>query len=122
MNTKIKTLAWAGLWHSRNALDGVSEHILHENCLPILFKTRKEARAHILKHYGYIRYREDLRQEPHGWRLPQPIRVTISACLVIFALVGCDRSMNDSWLSPPSCHKKECMEADGYNIVGSPGQ
>ncbi len=79
-DTTRQATAWAGLWHSRNFTDGVSEHILYANCLPALFKTRKEAREHILKHYGYIRYREDLRQEPHGWRLPRPIRVSIVAC------------------------------------------
>ncbi len=38
------------------------------------------------------------------------------AILLIFALSSCDRSMNDSWLNPPSCHKKECAEAEGYKI------
>ncbi len=49
-------------------------------------------------------------------------KIKTLAMLTLFALTGCDRSMNDGWLNPPSCHKKECMEADGYNIVGSPGK
>ncbi len=49
-------------------------------------------------------------------------KIKTLALLTLFVLVGCDRSMNDSWLNPPSCHRKECMEADGYNIVGSPSQ
>ena len=69
---------WAALWHSENALDGVREHLLHENCLPVLFRTRAEARQYIEKRYGYIKTRSDLREEPHCWRMPKPVRVSIA--------------------------------------------
>ena len=68
---------WAGKWRSNNFLDGKREHILYENCLPRLFKTRREARAYISEKYGYIATRKDLRTEPHGWRVPVAVRVVI---------------------------------------------
>jgi hypothetical protein len=69
---------WAAQWHSHNKLDGHFRHILYdENCLPALFRTRSKAREWINVNYGYIRIRPDLRQEPHGWRIPVAIRVKI---------------------------------------------
>ena len=69
---------WAGQWYSHNRLDGVRKHILYgNNCLPVLFGTRKECREYIEKNYGYIKNRKDLREEPHGWRLPRAIKVNI---------------------------------------------
>ena len=68
---------WAGQWYSRCKLDGVTTYILYENCLPVLFRTRRECRAYIDKRYGYIRDRADLRAEPHGWRLPRAIKVRV---------------------------------------------
>jgi len=68
---------WVGEWHSNNLLDGERRHILYENCLPKLFRTRKECREFIKAKYGYIAERPDLRTEPHGWRMPQPVKVNI---------------------------------------------
>jgi len=68
---------WAGQWYSRNRLDGVTRHILCENCLPVLFRTRRACREFIKDKYGYIKDREDLRTEPHGWRLPRAVKVKI---------------------------------------------
>jgi len=45
--------------------------------LPALFRTRRECRDYIKEKYGYIKNREDLREEPHGWRLPRPVKVEI---------------------------------------------
>jgi len=58
-------------------VDGVREHLLHENLLPILFKTRSKARQYASDKYGYIKTSPDLREEPHGWRMPIPVRVTV---------------------------------------------
>jgi len=66
---------WAGQWYSNNRLDGVTKHLLYDNCLPALFRTRRECREYIKDKYGYIGDREDLRTEPHGWRLPRAIKV-----------------------------------------------
>ncbi len=68
---------WAGEWHSKNDLDGERRHILYHNCLPVLFRTRREIRAYIKKEYGYIAHRPDLQMEPHGWKTPQAIRVRV---------------------------------------------
>ena len=68
---------WTGVWRSRNALDGTSTHVLYENCIPVLFCTRKEVRAYIQEKYGYIKTREDLRSEPHGWRIPIAVRAEV---------------------------------------------
>ena len=72
---------WAGMWRSKNKLDGITEHLLYEDCIPVLFRTRKSAKAWIDKKFGYIRSRKDLRSEPYGWRLPHPVRVTVDAAL-----------------------------------------
>ena len=70
--------AWGVLWRSECRLDGVSSHLIHRNLLPAIFKTRKQAVDFIEKEYGYIRQRPDLKSEPHGWRMPKPVRVTIT--------------------------------------------
>lgn len=70
---------WGGLWREDSRLDGRVEHLLFEHCLPALFRTRREARAFIAEHYGYIAERADLRAEPFGWKMPIPVRVTITA-------------------------------------------
>lgn len=71
------SVRWGLLWHSDNQLDGSRSHLVHENCVPVLFKTRREARAYAQDRYGYIKKRPDLRAEPHCWRMPAAIRVSI---------------------------------------------
>jgi hypothetical protein len=73
--------AWGLLWYSRCALDGERSYIIRQRTasLPALFTTRREARDYANEHYGYIKQRIDLRQEPHGWRFPRPIRLRITA-------------------------------------------
>ena len=46
---------WAALWWQRGSIDGDIE-----------------------ENYGYIKTRPNLRQYPYGWRLPKPIKVTIT--------------------------------------------
>ena len=69
---------WAAQWHSKNNLDGERRHICYENCLPKLFRRRSECREWVKLRYGYIANRPDLRDEPHGWRTPQAIRVVVA--------------------------------------------
>ena len=69
---------WAALWWQRDSLDGNYEHIMNEDCLPKLFRTRRECRTWIKENYGYIKNRPDLRKYPHGWRLPKAIKVKIT--------------------------------------------
>ena len=68
---------WAAEWNSRNKLDGVSRHIIYDKCLPKLFRTRESCRIWIDRNYGYIRDRKDLRAEPHGWRIPNAVKVRV---------------------------------------------
>ena len=68
---------WAAFWRSCNQIDGRDEHIIFERGLPALFRTRAECREWIKIRYGYIKYRKDLRKEPHGWRLPEARKVEI---------------------------------------------
>jgi len=68
---------WAAEWHSNSLLDGENRHLIFHNYLPALFRTRRECRTFIKERYGYIAERKDLREEPHGWRLPQAVKVEI---------------------------------------------
>ena len=69
---------WGVEWHSRNRLDGVSRYLLWK-CpgQPLFFETRQECRAYIQETYSHIRHRPDLRAEPHGYRMPQAVRVVV---------------------------------------------
>lgn len=68
---------WALLWRSRNRLEGYREHVMFKDCRPLLFDTRRMALEYRDEKYGYIRNRPDLKAEPHGWRLPLPIKVKL---------------------------------------------
>lgn len=50
---------------------------MYEDCMPLMFRFRKEARQWAEKNYGYIKERKDLRVEPHGWKFPKPIKVKV---------------------------------------------
>jgi hypothetical protein len=73
----VDVILWGALRRSENKLDGVREHLVFEDCLPVLFKTRREAREYIEDTYGYLRNRPDLQAEPFGWKMPKPVRVRI---------------------------------------------
>jgi len=70
---------WAARWRERCGSRTFEMHLLpgFGNGLPVLFRTRRECREWIDKHYGYIRDREDLRRPPNNWRMPQPVKVTV---------------------------------------------
>ena len=75
-------IRWAVLWRSKGGVDGDVERVQwgHGPSAgepPVLFKTRKECREFIKTRYGYIAKRKDLRAYPHGWRMPQPVRVKL---------------------------------------------
>ena len=62
------TTRWVVKWHIG---------ILWNNCKPLLFFKRNEALLWIKKNYGDIRYRKDLRQPPHNWRMPKAVKVEV---------------------------------------------
>lgn len=63
---------WGGRWRSRD-----TECLIFRERMPVLFRTRAEARAWIKQEFGYIRARKDLRAAPHFWRMPRAVRVVI---------------------------------------------
>jgi len=70
------TETWGLVHRSKGAaLEGYHEHLIRENCVPVLFSTRREARAYRDKRFGYIRDREELRTWPHGLKMPKVVRV-----------------------------------------------
>ena len=69
------TETWGLLWRSNGAMTGHCEHLIRENSVPVLFRTRREARAYRDKRFGYIRDREDLRTWPHRVKMPKVVRV-----------------------------------------------
>jgi len=69
---------WGIVWRSQNARDGRQESLLWNYGLPRIFETRRKAREWIEGEYGYIRNRPDLRGEPLGWRMPKPVRITLT--------------------------------------------
>ena len=74
------TLAWAVLWRSENLIDGKREHLVGTPWFPLhkaLFSSRRKAREYVNVKYSYIKNRKDLRQEPHGWKIPRVVRVKI---------------------------------------------
>jgi hypothetical protein len=86
MKARAVSQWWAAKTDQTNQLDGrkVQLHLhwwksLKQNhgTTLMLFKTRAQCRAWIEEEYGYIRKRPDLLAEPHGWRVPHPVKVTV---------------------------------------------
>lgn len=82
---------WAVKWRSKNTLDGYRAHLMgrfyaDNTKVPeflagytiMVFYTRAKARKWIQKNYGYIKTRPDLLCEPHGWKMPVAVQVTVS--------------------------------------------
>ncbi len=72
--------AWGILWRQHSPLDGYREFLIGDPHTPtrrLLFSIRQAARAACEARYGYIRERNDLRAEPHGWKMPTVAKVRI---------------------------------------------
>ena len=79
----MNIVRWGVEWCSRNALNGETRYLMFVTTnQPALFSTRKAAREWITKEYGYIRHRRDLREEPHGWRMPRAVRVRLTGAAI----------------------------------------
>jgi len=70
--------AWAALWRSKNKTDGARTHLIYHNGKLSVFNSRRHAREHIAREYGYIATRPDLQAEPHGWKMPVAVKVTVT--------------------------------------------
>lgn len=84
--------AWGVRWESNSRLDGEQRwligsantlHYIHyitelQGCTgSLMFESRRACQEYIKEKYGYIRDRKDLREEPHGWRMPKATRIKI---------------------------------------------
>lgn len=71
---------WAVLWRSKSKQSGVCQHLIFDlSGVVKLFFAKRLAVEWIKKEYGFIRTRADLRAEPHGWRMPVPVKVTLTS-------------------------------------------
>ena len=77
MKVVSKANLWGALWRSENRIDGRRRHLIHRACKPVMFRTKRETQAWIRHEYGEIATRKDLRVEPFGWRMPQPVRIRV---------------------------------------------
>ncbi len=76
---KRATIAWGIKWRQKNKLDGVTEYIMGSgSILPRCFRIREDARSFVAENYSYIAKRPDLKAEPHGWKIPQVVRMKIT--------------------------------------------
>mgnify|MGYP001618532799 FL=1 len=66
---------WGLLWHSQNRLDGVREHLLYKDGMPLVFPKRDAARAYAQTYFRDLKTRRDLRMEPHGYRMPRLVKL-----------------------------------------------
>ena len=74
-------MRWGILWRSENQLNGRREFLIGDVGSIVktqLFRTFREARAACAKEYGYIKARPDLQAEPHGWKMPKVVKVTVT--------------------------------------------
>ena len=73
---------WAIQKRSQCRLDGYREFLDHEPIrgLPIVFRTRSQAREYLEERYASWRNRPDLKREPHGWKMPRVVKVKITVC------------------------------------------
>jgi hypothetical protein len=75
-------VGWAVRWTQTNKLDGHREYFIGDQFgfgayKLALFETRSQARAYIKDRYSYIATRPDLRAEPHCWRVPKAVCVSV---------------------------------------------
>lgn len=73
-----RTETWGLVWRSNGAMEGYCEHIIREKGLPVLFRTRREARAYRDEQFGAIREDEGLRRPPYNMKMPKVVRMGIA--------------------------------------------
>lgn len=70
-------IRWGVKFRSKCLLDGERSHLINKDFCPVMYRTRQGARDFINMHYGFLRERPDLKKEPHGWKIPIPVKVLI---------------------------------------------
>ena len=76
-------MTWAIKWRSKNKLDGDCSHLIG---FPQRFPANKsgyttmcfETRDYVNRLYSYIKGRKDLKEEPHGWKMPKVVKVSVT--------------------------------------------
>jgi len=80
-------MKWAIKWRSKNKLDGDCSHLIgfpqrfpanKSGYTTMCFETRQLARDYVNRHYSYIKGRKDLKEEPHGWKMPKVVKVSVT--------------------------------------------
>lgn len=81
-------MPWAIKWRSKNKLDGERQYLqggsrhnppyMFGGYKTMVFASRALARHYVKQHYGYMRGRQDLKDEPHGWKMPQVVKVNVT--------------------------------------------
>lgn len=69
---------WGVLMREENKANGKMEYLCCRDARPVVFHTRKETHAYIRQAFGYLKRQPNLRREPYGWRMPQPIKVRMT--------------------------------------------
>jgi hypothetical protein len=65
-------IRWGAQWRTREFT-----HLMCQERIPVLFRTRADARKWIENNFGYIRTREDLKIAPHWWKMPIAVKVRV---------------------------------------------
>ena len=79
MMSDIKAKAWGVLWRVHTKAAGEILSIIYaETGTPVLFKSKRLAKEWIRQNHASVAQRKDLRAEPYGWRMPVPVRVSIT--------------------------------------------
>jgi hypothetical protein len=91
IRNKSATTGWGIQWHSKNLLDGRTEHLCGRARIDghpaisgykiMVFASRKDARDYLKTEFGYIAKRSDLKTEPHGWEVPRVVKVKVTVDL-----------------------------------------
>jgi len=63
-------------WLVGRLLGGIAPPYLKGYAVAV-FENREVAREFIKLNFGYIATRPDLREEPHGWRMPVAVKVEV---------------------------------------------
>lgn len=69
---------WGILHRKENKLDGKKSWLrCDRTCMPEMFQTREEAREFISVNLKSTYSRPELKIEPHGWKMPIPVKIEI---------------------------------------------
>lgn len=67
------------MWALRmeNKRPGIKPYLVHEHGYPVVFRTRQQARDYANKRFAKYKRGSYLRDWPHLWRMPRPVKVKV---------------------------------------------